>query len=99
MKRIVRITSQSHREIIAAAKWYDKQRPGLGERFFNDVDWTIGSISERPGSFPDVYRGLRRAQLHDFPYGIFFSMSADECVILGVIDLRRNPKVWQERRG
>lgn len=99
MSSAVRITSLAHRDITKAALWYDRQRKGLGQRFFSDLDAVIASIAERPGSFPDVHQGMRRAQLRDFPYGVFFVVGAGEIVVLGVIDLRRDPLVWKDRHS
>ena len=93
----LRITSLAHRDIADAALWFESQQLGLGERFFAEVDATIATVCERPGSFPEVYRTLRRAQVKYFQYGVFFHGFEHEIVIVGVVGLRHDPRVYQSR--
>ena len=80
-----------------AAQWYEDERAGLAERFFSDVDRTFARIRERPLQFPIVGSDVRRALLHTFPYAVYFRASDEMVVVLGVLHLRRNPKVWRGR--
>ena len=80
-----------------AARWYEDERAGLSERFLSDVDRTIARIRERPFEFPAVSGNVRRALLHTFPYAVYFRMSDEAVVVLAVLHLRRNPKVWRGR--
>jgi plasmid stabilization system protein ParE len=79
------------------ARWYDEEQPGLAARFLSDVDQTLVRIRERPLQFPVVVRDVRRALLHTFPYAIYFLASDEIVVVLAVLHLRRNPKIWQRR--
>ena len=81
-----------------AARWYDAERPGLAARFLSDVDETFARIRERPLQFPAVAGNVRRALLHAFPYAVYFQALDDVAVVLAVLHLRRNPKVWRSRR-
>ena len=80
-----------------AARWYEDERAGLSERFLSDVDRTIARIRERPFEFPAVSGDVRRALLHTFPYAVYFRTSDAAVVVLAVLHLRRNPKVWRGR--
>jgi plasmid stabilization system protein ParE len=80
-----------------AARWYEDERAGLSERFLSDVDRTIARIRERPFEFPAVSGDVRRALLHTFPYAVYFRTSDEAVVMLAVLHLRRNPKVWRGR--
>jgi plasmid stabilization system protein ParE len=80
-----------------AARWYEDERTGLSERFLSDVDRTIARIRERPFEFPAVSGDVRRALLHTFPYAVYFRTSDEAVVVLAVLHLRRNPKVWRGR--
>jgi len=80
-----------------AARWYEDERAGLSERFLSDVDRTIARIRERPFEFPAVSGDVRRALLHTFPYAVYFRTSDEAVVVLAVLHLRRNPKVWRGR--
>ena len=78
-----------------AARWYEDERADLGERFLADVTRTFDRIRERPLQFPTVQADVRRALLHTFPYAVYFVVHDDDVVVLAVLHLRRNPKVWQ----
>ena len=80
-----------------AARWYEDERAGLSERFLSDVDRAIARIRERPFEFPAVSGDVRRALLHTFPYAVYFRASDEAVVVLAVLHLRRNPKVWRGR--
>jgi plasmid stabilization system protein ParE len=80
-----------------AARWYDDEQPGLAGRFLNDVDRTFTRIRERPLQFPVVSRDVRRALLHTFPYAVYFRVSGEFLVVLAVLHLRRDPRVWRVR--
>ena len=47
--------------------------------------------------FPTVSGDVRRALLHTFPYAVYFRPSDETVVVLAVLHLRRNPKVWRGR--
>ena len=80
-----------------AARWYEEERPGLAGRFLGDADRALERIRERPLQFPAVAGDVRRALLHTFPYAIYFQASDEIVVVLAVLHLRRNPKIWQGR--
>jgi plasmid stabilization system protein ParE len=80
-----------------AARWYDDERAGLAERFVKDVDITFSRIADHPLQFPLVTADVRRALLHTFPYAVYFRTSDEAVVVLAVLHLRRNPKVWRRR--
>jgi plasmid stabilization system protein ParE len=80
-----------------AARWYEEERPGLAGRFLADVDRALERIRERPLQFPAVAGDVRRALLHTFPYATYFQASDEIVVVLAVLHLRRNPRIWQGR--
>jgi plasmid stabilization system protein ParE len=80
-----------------AARRYEGERAGLAGRFLSDVDRTFARIRERPLQFPTIGSEVRRALLHTFPYAVYFRASDETVVVLAVLHLRRNPKVWRGR--
>jgi plasmid stabilization system protein ParE len=80
-----------------AARWYENERAGLAERFLNDVDRVFTRIRERPLQFPAIADDIRRALLQTFPYAVYFRASDEIVVVLAILHLRRNPKVWRTR--
>src|SRR5712691_1124913 len=86
-------------DIDSAGQWYDSERPGLATRFLTDLNRTFTRIRERPLQFPTVAHDVRRALLHTFPYAVYFRASDQAVVVLAVLHLRRNPKIWRGRAG
>ena len=87
-----------HRDILdERLKNLEANPAGLSERFLSDVDRTIARIRERPFEFPAVSGDVRRALLHTFPYAVYFRTSDAAVVVLAVLHLRRNSKVWRGR--
>lgn len=84
-------------DLESAARWYDDERPGLAARFLSDVDRIFERIRDRPLQFPAVAGNVRRALLHTFPYAAYFRASDEIVVVLAVLHLRRNPRVWRGR--
>jgi toxin ParE1/3/4 len=91
------MTATSRDDLRSAAKWYEGCRAGLGRDFLAKVRVAFARIADGPKAFPAIHCSMRRAQLHRFPYGVFFIEESDRIVILGVIDLRRHPRNWKRR--
>ena len=84
-------------DVNSALSWYGEERPALALRFAESLDAVVGRISEAPMQFPAVHRDVRRALLGRFPYGVFFTVVADEVHVLAVVHLHRHPGSWERR--
>ncbi|MEP7306286.1 MAG: type II toxin-antitoxin system RelE/ParE family toxin [Acidobacteriota bacterium] len=84
-------------DLEGAARWYHDERAGLAERFISDIDRTFARIRERPLQFPAVSGDVRRALLDTFPFAVYFRVLEQIVIVLAVLHLRRNPKVWRGR--
>ena len=93
----VQFRPAADRDVVEAVDWYESQLPGLGTRFFEDLDRVLSRIKESRGEFPNVYRDVHRALLRSFPFGVFFKKYDDRTLIVAVADLRREPSGWQSR--
>ena len=91
------VRSSAEKDITEAIEWYEKQLPGLGSRFLNDIDQTIISIKDNPEIYRKVYKDFRRALLNKFPFGIYYLLESDKVVIFAVYHEKRNPKSWKKR--
>jgi plasmid stabilization system protein ParE len=91
------VRPQAQAELLAARRWYDHQRAGLGGEFAREVDLAVSAVLERPLSFPTVHKAIRRAIVRRFPYGVFFRILSDEIVILGIVHGHREPNHWRRR--
>ena len=91
---IVRPLAQA--DIDAAVEWYEQQA-GIGLRFIDVLDHVFNRIRDTPVQFPAVSSGVRRALLHTFPYAVYFRDTDHAVVILAVLHVRRDPRVWRGR--
>ena len=94
------VSSEAELEIFEAALRYEREREGLGFRFEAQVNPAFARVLENPFQFAVVEQDVRRALVHDFPYGVFFTTEADLITVLAVMHLRRHPDAWKRgRRG
>lgn len=84
-------------EMIAAAQYYQQQSAGLGSEFLIEVERTVAAILAYPEAAPSVKKDIRRRLLKRFPFGILYSVAADEVVIVAIMHLRRQPGYWEDR--
>lgn len=85
-------------EIDAAYRWYEGERPGLGEEFLEAVNHMIRVIAGHPERFPIVHRDTRRVLLSKFPFSILYRLKAGHVVVVACFHSKRNPKLWKLRR-
>jgi plasmid stabilization system protein ParE len=84
-------------EFRAAARWYERQRPGLGSRFTAAVEAVLSQIVVTPDRYTVCYREVRRALVARFPYAVFFRVDGNKVRVISVFHTRRDPAVWQAR--
>lgn len=96
MRLVVRPAAAN--DLKRAYRWYEKQRPGLGEDLLEEVQVVIDRMLLLPRAHPIVHRDTRRALIRRFPYGIFFRLDGDAVIVVAIYHLRRNPRFWQQRR-
>jgi toxin ParE1/3/4 len=91
------ITPGAEADLDDAFQWYEEKSPGLGEDFIHCVDASLTSIQYNPWQYQKVYKNIRRALTHRFPYGIFYIIEESRIVVLAVLHAKRDPKLWKMR--
>jgi plasmid stabilization system protein ParE len=86
------IRPDAEADIAAAYDWYEKQHEGLGREFVEEISAAIEAVQADPIRFPAIFRTLRRALVHRFPYGIFFIARGDAVIVVAAMHLARNPR-------
>lgn len=99
---IFRVLPEAEGEAIAAAVWYDKRQPFLGDEFLAAVDDALNTIRRSPESLSrmEQYSGpldIRRILLKRFPYAVMVLCRPEETVVVAVAHTRRRPLYWLER--
>ncbi len=93
------VRPQALSDIEEAVRWYEKRRPGLGDRLLGDLDNVFQRVRRRPLEFPVVGSYVRRALLRKFPYAVYFQFEENAPVeVLAVLHLKRRPGSWQRRQ-
>jgi plasmid stabilization system protein ParE len=90
---------EAKEELIAAALWYEDQRPGLGDEFVDAVDGVLNRIEEAPDSFPpEPFDGrARRGLVKRFPYAVVYVTDLAGVRVIAIMHLKRLPRYWTSR--
>jgi plasmid stabilization system protein ParE len=91
------ITPEAEEDLAEAKAWYERRRPGLGDEFIERVEEALERIRRIPQGATEVYPGVRRVVLHQFPYGVFDKVDTDQIAVLAVYHSKRDPRGWQAR--
>lgn len=89
----LQILRQAREDMQKAAKWYNEQQVGLGERFLSEVIKTLRLAETNPLHYEERFaKKFRFALVHSFPYLVVFKIKGDFIVIHAVFHTRKNPK-------
>ncbi len=98
MTRELRVHPDARRELNDAIDYYERESPGLGLIFTNEVDSGFARIREFPDAAPQVVKRVRRLVLAKFPYSLMYETRVDCLVVLAVAHHRKRPYYWRGRR-
>lgn len=87
---------EAEEELAVAAAWYERERPGLGEEFFDEV---LRSLDESvPLAVVDEDHIIRKILLRRFPYTVvLLEVPEDGPLIVAVVHQSRKPGYWKHR--
>ena len=91
-----RLLSRAEAELVEAMNYYGGQASGLGTRFLAEVEAAVALIEAHPLAWMPRSSRARRCRVKHFPFGLLYQVRADEILILAVMDLRRDPKRWEQ---
>ena len=97
MNRTLIVRPEAEEDVRLAKRWYEEQRPGLGDEFLECVDEVIIGLSSLPERHQKVYKDVRRAVVRRFPYVVYYRVDPQHIFVLAVVHGRRHPKHWQSR--
>ena len=84
-------------EMTEASLFYDTASSGLGGGFLDEVQRVVSVLREHPDLCPSIGRGLRRVNLHRFPFSLIYSLEVDAILIIAVAHQRQRPDYWRRR--
>jgi plasmid stabilization system protein ParE len=91
------ITPEAEEDLADARPWYERKRAGLGERLILCVEGALDQIRRAPEAATEVYPGVRRVVVRQFPYGVFYRIDPDQIAVIAVYHSSRDPRGWQTR--
>ncbi|HEX5705466.1 MAG TPA: type II toxin-antitoxin system RelE/ParE family toxin [Pyrinomonadaceae bacterium] len=101
MKWTVVARPQAENDVLEAADWYDRQQPGLGDEFIEEVVTVVDAIAENPlqNCRRHPIKNIRWRYPKRFPYRVIFEVIEEErlVVIAAVIHAARHDRVWRQR--
>ena len=88
----VRVARLAEIELDEAISYYERQKSGLGRKFYLEIEKTVERIKRFPKSCPAVGIYTRRCLVNRFPFAIFYAIKNEENIlILAVAHTHRNP--------
>lgn len=85
-------------DVLSTIRWYDEERPGLGDAFIAALNVTLRRVAHNPHIYPFVLRPIRRAMVDRFPFGAYFVLESDGTArVLAVTHLHRDADSWRSR--
>jgi plasmid stabilization system protein ParE len=93
------VESRADDEVRDAYAWYQNERQGLGDDFLAELRAAYLRIIEGPRRYQATSTGVRRVQLRRFPYIVYFVIEGEVVIVFAVLHARRDPAIWQRRRG
>ena len=84
MTLTIRVRRRAELDIDEAFAWYALRGEGLGDAFLRALEACFGRIVRNPESYVVAHGRVRRARLHRFPYGVYYTIREDFIDILAV---------------
>ncbi|WP_459873848.1 type II toxin-antitoxin system RelE/ParE family toxin [Endothiovibrio diazotrophicus] len=98
MSRRVTFHESAEVELNEAADFYDLESPGLGTLFIEEIERTLGTLTEFPEAAPQIRGRVRAKSMAKFPYSLMYSVRPGEIRVLAVAHQKRRPYYWRDRR-
>lgn len=93
----VRFLRPDEAEIEEQVAYFDRQRPGLGDRFEQDLLDTVKFMTDHALTGKPISANIRKLRLRTFPFDVIYAVDAETIAIVAVAHHRRRPGYWRGR--
>jgi plasmid stabilization system protein ParE len=95
----IRWLSLAEQDLNDALDYYlnFKDSPKAASDFYDEIETSLGSISEAPLAYPKFEGDLRVKVIPGFPYSILYLAEESEIIIETIIQQEREPGYWGKR--
>ena len=97
MQKEIKYHPKALAESFKSARYYDRQKAGLGLEFFEEVDGTVTKLLADPLRPAPDKDGVRSWRLFRFPFRVYYIVDPGRIRVLAVAHLKRRPAFWRER--
>lgn len=98
MTQELRVHPEARGEFNDAVGYHERESPGLGSMFGDEVDAGFARIGEFPDAAPHVAKRARRLVLAKFPFSLIYEDRGDCLMVPAVAHHRKRPYYWRIRR-
>lgn len=91
------VSIDAQKDIRRIVEWYDEQRAGLGEEFYEKLLFLFEKISSNPEMYGFVTKKYRVATTRKFPHACYFNSTPELITIIAVQHGRRSERHWRRR--
>ena len=92
MNFTVDVRKAAELDVAKAQLWYEEQRTGLAAEFHAEFSATQNRLVDTPYIYPVVYRDVRRAVLHRFPYLVWYRVQDSRVTVLACTHGKTDPR-------
>ena len=92
-----RLVSVAEQELREAVDYYEATQPGLASRFLEEIEASLERIASHPEAWVKISTRTRRCRVNRFPFGLCYQIRPEEIIVVAVMDLRRDPRRWEDR--
>lgn len=93
----IELLEDAQQDLINGFRFYERQSPGLGNRFLDTVFSEMDSLRFRAETLGREY-GFFRLHTERFPFAVYYLFEGDGIRISAVLDRRRGPRLVSEDR-
>ncbi|WP_162419128.1 type II toxin-antitoxin system RelE/ParE family toxin [Cyclobacterium roseum] len=96
----IKLLPEASFDVREIMEWYDEEKPGLGDRFFESLKSGLNYIKKYPLHCQVRYRDVRNILVEKFPYQIHYRVEEPDrsVIVFAVTHTSRNPRVWKNKR-
>ncbi len=95
----IRYHQAAEDELLNEIGYLELRVPGLGRRFYGEVQRAESLIAQFPQSSSETLPGIRKHNLRKFRFSLIYSIENDCVLILAVAHHGRRPRYWLPRIG
>lgn len=93
----IRFLEVAETELDDAVNFYNRESPGLGDRFLAEILDVLDRVAQFPSAWHPCSKRTRRCRTKRFPYGVIYRPDGDEILVVAVANLHREPEYWEDR--